>query len=174
MSWNRGLSVFVIAVAVVAGVVSMTELTNTFCVQGLDLSVSPSKQNPSPVPFFRYSNQLSLASALFAAALTPFFFIGGVRAFCYRESGRRILAGAFALRTAWYFGCLVFWIYHLYLFADQPDIFPPRLAWGGLAAILVAGGIGALFLVILRSESTVASFAARRGDAPPLPTRRSR
>lgn len=168
-SWNRPLSVFVIAVAVVAMISSITELVKIFFIQGLDLGLSPSLQDPSPVPFIRYSNHLSLASAIFAAFLTPALLAGGVLAYQFREIGRRILVISFALRTVWYAGCLIFWLYHILLFASQPRLFPALLAWGGLAAIIVSGGIGALFLVLLRSESTTTSFReyGNRRDATP-------
>lgn len=152
------------AVAVVAIITSTAELVDAFLIRGLEETLSSESIEMSPVPFFRYFDRFSLASALFAAALTPFFFVGGILAFRYRESGRRILAGAFAIRTIWYAACLVFWIYHLVLFGNRPELLPPFLAWGGLATIVVSGGIGALFVVVLNSESTRRSFAAHRGE----------
>jgi len=152
------------AVAVVAIITSTAELADAFFIRGLEETLSPESFRESPVPFFHYFNRFSLASALVAAALTPFFLIGGIQAFRHRESGRKMLAGAFAIRTVWYTGCLVFWLYHLILFGGRPDLLPPFLAWGGLAAIIVSGGIGALFVVVLNSESTRRSFAAHRGE----------
>lgn len=152
------------AVAVVAIITSTAELVDAFLIRGLEETLSSESIEASPVPFFRYFDRFSLASALFAATLTPFFLLGGILAFRHRESGRRILAGAFAIRTIWYAACLVFWIYHLVLFGNRPDLLPPFLAWGGLATIVLSGGTGALFLVILCSESTIQSFASQQRE----------